>query len=78
MLMNAVDESTINENNKHGLYYFSPLKTVKMVNSPEYRELVCNAVDEWEACDISDRDLDLLYNKWKEWEDGRELDFLSR
>lgn len=79
MLMNAVDETTISETNKRGLAYFSPLSTVqKIVNSPEYRELVCIAVDEWEASDNPDRDMDFLYNKWKEWEDGRELDFLSR
>lgn len=78
MVINVVDTSTIDENNIHGNNYFYPLSLIsKKTNTPEYRKKVCEAADAWEEYDAPTRDINLLLEKWRAWEEGRDLDFLS-
>lgn len=78
MVMNAVDDRTISESNLNGSSYFKPLSEAsKRINSPEYRKMVCDAIDTWDEYDAPDQEINMLHEKWRAWEEGRELDFLS-
>lgn len=56
--------------------YFEALKDIKRSKSGEYRLAVDQAIEEWEAMDVSNESAEFLIMKWKQWEEGNEKDFL--
>jgi len=70
MLINATDE--------YGNPYFR-IKGQEMPakdNTPDYRAAIRKIADDWDNLEVPEADADLLYKKWVQWMEGRQLDFM--
>ena len=56
--------------------YFEALKGIKRGKTPEYRNAVDRAIEEWENMNVSNEAAEFMITKWRQWEEGNEKDFL--